>query len=260
MKIRKHPVRGRNEAGRTDGVQLPSPPRPVRLSAAGIALVAACAALLVGSLAGAIVLHARGVRAVKESLLFASESVPVSGRVVRVQRRGDGEDRRSIVHYEYTVGGQNYRNSVQIRGRERDRYTVGSPLLVRYLPDAPSTSWAEGRGPRPFPLWPAYIIPPAAILVAAVIFAAIRRQRKLLTYGRTAIALVTRIDKKRSDKGSYWRVEYKWRLLSGATRSASYDRSGKNPPEIGTPVPIVYDRDDPRRQHRYPLPLVRLQN
>jgi hypothetical protein len=109
--------------------------------------------------------------------------------------------------------------------------------------------------------------PPAAIaaalvsgtLVAAgVLLAFVRRDRELLAYGRPALAVITRVEKKRSDKGTYWRVEYEWTILSGATRRGHYKHSRRQPPPVGSAIPIVYDRDRPERHRRYPLPLVRL--
>ena len=258
MRIRRPQVRAKNAAGRVELERLPSPPRSARLSAPGVVLVAACAALIVGSLVGATTLYGHAVTSAWQSSLFASEAVPIEARVFRLQRRGGGEDRRTIAHYEYTVGGSDYRDSAELRGRDRDVYSVGSQIRIRYLPDDPSASWIEGRGPRLFPVWPAYVIPAVAIFGVAVILAVIRRQRDLLIYGRSALATIRHVDKKRSDHGSYWRVEYEWRLLSGATRKAHYNHGGKAHPAIGTTLPILYDRDNPRRQRRYPFPLVRL--
>ena len=86
----------------------------------------------------------------------------------------------------------------------------------------------------------------------------IRRQSYLLMYGRPAIAVVTKVEKKRSDKGTYWRVHYEWTLLSGAKRRGRYKHGKKEPPAVGTTIPIVYDRDQPARNSRYPLSLVAL--
>jgi hypothetical protein len=88
--------------------------------------------------------------------------------------------------------------------------------------------------------------------------ALIRQQFGLLAYGRSAMAVVRALEKKRSDKGTYWRVTYEWQLLNGATRKGRYNHRRRPPPEIGTQIPIVYDPDQPWRNCRYPLPLVRI--
>ena len=110
----------------------------------------------------------------------------------------------------------------------------------------------------PHSTWPAYLVPPAAFVGSSLAFALLQHQRRLLTEGRPAMATITRIDKKQSDKGTYWRVEYQWTLLNGATRTAHYNHHRRQPPAPGTRLPIIYDRDNPTRQRRYPFPLVSL--
>lgn len=252
------PVRERNEADRAGLVTLPSPPRPIRLSAAGMVLLSACAALVGGGVWSAVVLHERATTSARQAALFASDAVATEARIVRIQQRGSGGDRRTIVHYQYTVGRQQFRDSSELRRRDRDTYTVGAPIDIRYLAAEPSANWIDGRSPRRFPFWPAYAIPAAALFGVIGVVGIVQRQRHLLEHGRPAVATISHVDKKKSDKGSYWRVEYRWRLLSGATRTARYSHGSKHPPAVGTTMAILYDRDNPRRQHRYPLPLVRL--
>ena len=254
----RRPVRGKREADRAGLPTLPSPPRPIRLSATGAVILMACAASIGGSLFGAVALFERARISARQASQFASDAVATEARVVSVERRGSGGDRRTVVHYEYTVVGQRFRDSSELRRRDRDAYVVGAPIDIRYLAPEPSASWLEGRSPQRFPFWPAYVIPSAALLGVMAVLAMIQRQRHLLEHGRTAVATITHIDKKKSDKGTYWRVEYRWRLLSGATRTARYNHGSKHPPAIGTTLPIIYDRDNPQRQHKYPLPLVRL--
>jgi hypothetical protein len=94
------------------------------------------------------------------------------------------------------------------------------------------------------------------MVAVACPLALIRRQRRLLTYGRGAVAVITGVEKKRSDKGTYWKVHYEWTLLSGAKRTGHYKHGKKQPPAIGTTIPIVYDRDQPSHHSKYPLSLV----
>jgi len=105
--------------------------------------------------------------------------------------------------------------------------------------------------------------PPFAVLTvcgigALALMLVVRRQSNLLAYGRPALATVRQVEKKKSDKGTYWRVHFEWTLLSGATRSGRYHHHRKQPPAVGAVIPIVYDRDRPQRHSKYPLPLVRL--
>jgi hypothetical protein len=105
-------------------------------------------------------------------------------------------------------------------------------------------------------VWPAFAIPPVCFAVAAALIALFRRQSSLLSHGRAALARVTKLEKKTSEYGTAWRVHYEWQLLSGAKRQGRYMHSGKQPPAVGTMIPIVYDRDQPLRHSKYPLRLV----
>jgi hypothetical protein len=130
---------------------------------------------------------------------------------------------------------------------------------IRYLASETESSWMEGYGPRREDVWPAFAVPAVLVCCAFVIMQLIRLQWQLLEYGRPALGTVTKVEKKRSDKGSFWRVTYEWTLLSGAKRSGRYKDTKKQPPAVGAPVTIVYDRDQPQKNARYPMPLVRLE-
>ena len=155
----------KNEADRR-GLRTPSPPRPIRLSATGAVILIACVASIGGSVVGAVALHQRAQISARQAALFASDAVATEARVVSVERRGSGGDRRTVVHYEYTAVGQRFRDSSEVRRRNRDAYAVGAPIDIRFLAEEPSASWIEGRSPRRFPFWPAYAIPAAALLAS----------------------------------------------------------------------------------------------
>src|SRR5918996_1357986 len=145
MMNRRAPVRGKNEVDRLALPALPSPPRPIRLTATGVVVVAACAVLIVGGLYAAVVLYDRARTSAHQVALFASDAVATEARVFRVQHRGSGGDRRTIVHYEYTVDGGRFRDSAELRRRDRDAYSVESHIAIRYLSADPSASWIAGR-------------------------------------------------------------------------------------------------------------------
>ena len=95
-------------------------------------------------------------------------------------------------------------------------------------------------------------------LSAIALMAAVRRQSKLLAYGRPAMATVTKVEKKRTDKGTLWRVHYEWTTMSGATRTGKYNHRRKNPPAVGELIPIVCDRDNTFRHSKFPMSFVRV--
>ena len=247
---------GRADSGIPALLLLPTP-RHVRPNSSGWLVVLVALALAVSGLWGGSVLRREAKESQHTAGLFAVEAVTTDADVIRVERRGGGDDRRSVVHYSYLAGDSQRTGRVTMRRRDRDRYAVGSKASVRYLASDPDSSWIEGHTPRTRPLWPAYAIPLGCMVSAGALLALIRRQSHLLTYGRPALGMVTKIDKKRSDKGTYWRVHYEWKVLSGATREGRYHHSRKEPPSIGTVVPIVYDRDS-EKSARYPFALVEI--
>ena len=236
---------------------LQSTPRPVRLNASGIAVLIAAAALVVGALWGSNEIYRRAKSSERRVALFASEGISTNAEVVRVQqRRGEGNRRTSTVHYRYIVDNREHGGATTVRRVDRDRYVAGSSIVVRYLSSEPQTSWMEGYGPQRQPVWPAFIVLAACLVAATAIVRHVRRQMYLLEYGRAATAVVTKVEKKRSDHGTYWRVHYEWTLMTGAKRQGRYNHGKKQPPPLGTEMTILYDRDQPSRHGRYPLGLV----
>jgi len=223
------------------------------LNASGGIVAILCAAMLAGGLWGGAELYGNATRSERRVALFETEAVATEARVVRV--RHHDRNRRATVYYRYAAGGAFHTGATTVRAHV-GRYVVGSQLAVVYLASDPAASWLHGYAPSRRPRWPALVIPAAALAGAAILIALIRRQANLLSYGRPAGAVVTRVEKKRSDKGTYWRVEYEWTLLSGATRRGRYRHNRKQPPVVGSVIPSVYDRERPSRHHRYQLPLV----
>jgi hypothetical protein len=143
-----------------------------------------------------------------------------------------------------------------LRRDERDRYAVGSPIAVWYLKSDPEMSWLDGYSPRPMASWPATVLPLACGIAAMALILVVRRQWNLLAYGRPAIATVTKVEKKRTDKGTIWVVHYEFTAMSGATRTGKYNQGKKNLPAVGATIPIIYDRDNTFRHSKYPMPFV----
>jgi hypothetical protein len=237
---------------------LQSTPRQVRPNGCGIFVLIISATLILGGIWGGVEISRRAELSERHVALFASEAITTGAKVVRVQRRGGGNDRRSTVHYRYVVGDREHSGATTVRRADRDRYVPASQIAVRYLSSEPGTSWMEGYAPRRQPIWPAFVVPASCALSALAMMLLVRRQSNLLTYGRPAVAVVTKVEKKRTDKGTVWRVHYEWTLLSGAKRRGRYKHGKKEPPAVGTTIPIVYDRDQPARNSRYPLSLVAL--
>ncbi len=217
-------------------------------------LVLAAALIVGGSLSGSLG-HQAAARANRRVSEMEASGQLAQGHVIRIDHRREGEDSRAVVEYQYTAGGR-YTGRIEMRRRDAARLSEGSPVTVRYLPANPEASWIAGHEPRRRVVWPAFAIPPVCFAVAAALIAFFRRQSSLLSHGRAALARVTKLEKKSSEYGTAWRVHYEWRLLSGAKRQGRYLHSGKQPPAVGTMIPIVYDRDQPLRHSKYPFRLV----
>jgi hypothetical protein len=231
----------------------------VRLNANGAATLAVAIGIVIGGLWGAGAIYSRMKVSARQVALLDSEARHTEADVVRLQPRGEN-GRRLTVHYTYSAGNREHAGSITLR-RRRDEpfsrsFVVGERIPVRYLSSEPHESWIAGYGPVRRPLWPALAVPAASIGAALCMLLLLRRQSSLLTYGRPAPAFVTKVEKKRSDKGTYWKVHYEWTLLSGAKRKGHYKHGRKHPPAVGAMIPIVYDRDNPARHSRYPMPLV----
>lgn len=237
-------------------------PRPVKLSALGATMMLIAAALVGIGMWGGIELTRRADTAGRRVALFDSERVLTGGDVVQLRNSGDDDDdddnNRVTAHYRYAVHGRELTGATTLRRAEREKYQVGSPVAVWYLASEPEASWLDGYRPRPEAGWPATVVPISCGIGALALIASVRRQSKLLAQGRPAMATVTKIEKKRSDRGTYWRVHYEWATMSGATRDGKYTHNKKQPPAVGEAIPIIYDRDNAFRHSKYPMPFVRI--
>jgi hypothetical protein len=83
---------------------------------------------------------------------------------------------------------------------------------------------------------------------------ALRRQCRLVEEGRPVLAVVTGSRKVKHQHGAYFTVTYEFRLMNGAQRQGSFQVQ-KNPPDAGSRVLVIYDRERPERNRRYPLAL-----
>ena len=145
---------------------------------------------------------------------------------------------------------------VVLRERDRRAFAAGGPIPIGYVRSRPDESWAAGYEPDTFPLVLIPLVSIALLSGAAAITWGVRRQWVLLSEGRVAQARVTGQKKVHSDKHQASRVSYEFQTLSGSTQKGHYD-VGKNPPPIGTIVPVVYHRETPRWSTAYPLQFVR---
>jgi hypothetical protein len=235
-------------------------PREVRVNASGGVVYITAVALAAAGVWGGLALGLRAEAAGRQMTLFQLERVVTGGDVIRLRQRGGDDGHRITAHYRYTARGRELMGETALRREENDRYVVGSPVAVWYIDSEPEASWLDGYGPRAPQHWPATIVPVACGLTAFALVQLVRRQSKLLAYGRPAMATVTKVEKKRTDKGTVWTVHYEFTTLTGATRAGKYHHGKKGIPALGDSIPIVYDRDDSYRHSKYPMGLVKVES
>ncbi len=185
-------------------------PRHVRVNASGGMMLIVAAALVVIGGWGGSELQAGADVAARHVRLFASERVLTEGDVVQLRKRGGDDDHRVTAHYRYAVHGRELTGHTTLRREDRDKYAVGSPVAVWYLATETEASWLDGYSPRPEPGWPGTVVAIVCGLSGIALTAAVRRQSKLLSYGRSAMATVTKVEKKKTGEGTVWRVHYEW--------------------------------------------------
>jgi hypothetical protein len=114
----------------------------------------------------------------------------------------------------------------------------------------------EARPGGGMPLWLPFLVAAGVAALGGLCLRELHRQRRLLTEGRAAPAVVTKhTDTKDSHGGKHKTITYDFPLLNGAMRTGTSGTSSK-PPAVGSVICVVYDPDVPTRNKVYPLSLV----
>jgi hypothetical protein len=233
-----------------------SAPRDVGLTAGGRALIVLAWLLAAGALGAGVTLHLEAQRQANGASDFDRRSVAASAVVDRLWRKtGDGKPAFAAFHFDA--------NGARIAGESRMQLSTwrelrtGSTIAVRYLPENPRSFVVAGqrRGGMPFAVPYAVSFPLAAL--ALLCAGAVRRQRTLLSEGRPASAVVTKVSKHKGSHGETHRaMVYQFRVLAGtiATGKATATKST----EVGATISVVYDPERPTRNRPYPFSLVTL--
>jgi hypothetical protein len=229
-------------------------PRPVRLTLLGKVVAAAAILSALEAFVFGTWLSETARRSQQEAAEARRAAVKTMARVSAISRSGKQAPR---VHYRFEVEGKPYAGSFSLAGGSRARYTVGQPLEIAYLPGRPERNWPTGREPRGIPTFLGPLAAAVSLAVAAALGLYLRSQRRLLEEGRVAIATVVRVEAVRL-KSVRYRVRYEFPLLSGARQTGRFDLARDPAPAPGTPMVVIYDPVNPRRQRRYPFPLVRV--
>jgi hypothetical protein len=225
--------------------------RPVRLTGSGIALLVMAGAMLLGAVAAGIGLGTTAKRQAKDHRLLQEQGVNTDARITRLWRSGD-KNQQHLVSYRFTVQEREYVARKGVPARIWQKLTVGSSLPVRYLPSDPKVNHPTEWDDTPMPNWVPYLVSGELAVIAVVLAILLRKQVRLLTEGRPAPGIVT--GHRRTKNGTV--IRYEFQLMNGAT--AKGRGQSRRPPAIGSPVCVLYDPENPRRNAPYPLCLVKL--
>jgi hypothetical protein len=225
--------------------------RPVRLTGGGIALLVVAAMMALGAVPAVIGLGATARRQAKDHRLLQEQGVNTEAQITRVWR-SSGKDSQHLVSYRFTVQERAYAARKAVPQRIWQGLEAGATLPVRFLPSDPKVNHPTEWNDTPMPPWVPYLVFAGLAAIASVLATRLRIQMRLLTEGRPAPGIVTGL--RRTKNGTVIRYEFK--LLSGAT--AKGRGQSRLPPAIGSPICVLYDPENPRRNAPYPLSLVRL--
>ena len=225
--------------------------RPVSLTGGGVALLVVAVLMLLGAVAAAIGLGTTARRQAKDHRLLQEQGVNTDARITRLWRSGD-KNQQHLVSYRFTVQEREYVARKGVPPRIWQKLTAGSSLPVRFLPSDPKVNHPTEWDDTPMPNWLPYLLSGGLVAIAFGVTIPLRIQMRLLTEGRPAPGTVT--GHRRTKDGTI--IRYEFVLLNGAT--AKGRGQSRLPPAIGSPICVLYDPENPRRNAPYPLTLVKL--
>jgi len=227
------------------------------LSGAGRALAVTVALLCLSAPLVAIALHRQTVTDLAERNALLSSGVIADGTVVRL-KRDSKENKRGTVYYQFPANGRTFESHAKLPIARWQTLGVGRTLPIRYLGANPAVNVPDGALPGVMPAAMPYILSPLLLLIGLVSWFGLQFQRRLLSDGRAAIAVIKNVKKLRTQHGgTIRRVQYEFPLLSGATQTGSVQTSAAVP-EVGSSIAVLYDAERPQLSRPYPLSLVRL--
>lgn len=252
-------MRGSTESRRT--FSLPrelarSAPRDVALTTGGRALIVVAWLLAASALVAGVALHLEAQRQSQAALDFDQRSVSASAVVDRLWRKtGDGKPAFAAFHFD--AGGARIDGESRMQLPAWRELRTGSTVAVRYLPDNPRGFVLAGQRRSRLPFAVAYVVSSILAAMALSCVAAVRWQRRLLSEGRAASAVVTAVRKHKGSHGSTHReIVYEFPVLAG-TIATGKAAAGKAQ-EVGSRISVVYDPEQPTRNRPYPFSLVTL--
>jgi len=226
--------------------------RSIRLTRQGKATIAVAVAFILGAVLLGAFLGRKVQREAAERTLLRDQGIVADAVVTRVWRRGGKEDEH-LVTYRFAHDRKIYLRTVRTPVAIWRTLAPGANVPIRFVPSAPTISHPVAWPSKGLPSWFPYLLAAMCAVPAFLLPIPVRREARLLVEGRPAPGRVTGF--RRIDKAI--RVQYEFRLLNGSLFKGTINRS--KPPIEGTPLCVLYDPENPRRNALYPLSLVRLE-
>jgi hypothetical protein len=252
----------RNELAALQSAFIPPPglgrslPREVTLTAGGWVVRVAAVSLVALAIVVFVALSRAAGRQADDRRLLRDTGVDATAEVTRLWRSGE-KSHEPRVAYRFWLGGQLFEGSSTIGFSHWRMLGVGSRLPIRFPDGHPDKSLARGVESQAMPLWLPFVVSAAIGAGGFGCLFWLNLERRLVSIGRAAPAIVTRVKKHHSSHGGgHWQIRYEFRLLSGAS-AAGTSRTQRKPPVVGTVICVLYDPDRPRRSLPYPVRLAR---
>ncbi|MBN2370671.1 MAG: DUF3592 domain-containing protein, partial [Vicinamibacteria bacterium] len=188
-----------------------SRPREVMLTPGGRALAAFSVAMLACSLAAVAGLDLIAERERRTARLFEVKGRDAGAEVTRLWRER-GKDHQPWIAFRFRVGDRDFESQAPARYRIWRNLRIGSALTVRFLPSDPRVVRLRDNPPQPMPAFIPILVGLGLLAAGVVPPLVIGGQRRLLSEGRPALALVTRHS--RSQHGRTV-VHYEFATLGG---------------------------------------------
>jgi len=231
-------------------------PRDIELTSGGKATACFAAILAAAAVISAILMSVVYQQSRDRQARREREAVFTNAEVTGIAVNRDDEGTRRTVTYVYEVDGRSFSGRQRLRRSDRRPLGKGDAIAIGFLPSERERSWVPGYEGGGLPLFVIPIVSLSLLATAAAVAASLRRQWNILSDGRVTLARVTNTKKVNSDKRRAYKVTCEFQTLSGAPQSSRYE-TGKTPPPVGSVIPILYHRDNPKRTSAYPVPLVR---
>lgn len=251
------------DSGLTGAATIPneltcSMPRRLRATGTGIYMTVAAPIFLAIAVAGALW---GGIWAVQQTQHRAALRRNSNETVAEITRTRKGRT-TDVVYYAFNVNGRSFVGDAEVPTDLRHDLRASRFLSIRYLPTSPDVNhpaaWEWSLifwRPQSTDLvhipnfsselqW--FLAPLLLGPLGVVFFMQLRKDRELLAEGVPAVGLVTKCTP--GTRGGY-SVEYEFRTEEGRVAKGSCGGSRK---EIGANICVLYLRQNPRQNMRYP--------